>query len=166
MDNKNNLNIENITDINLNNLNNLDYLKHENMTGDDLNKKLEEMLKTPEDSEAVRKTKEKAYEAYLKQLDRNRNYRKNNKEKIKAYMAELYRTNPEYKKSLYESRKNQYYIKKYGMSREDYLKIKEDKHKEIIAKFTNCDNTTKKTRYLSYEQFTNKCDSCKVIICN
>ena len=44
-------------------------------------------------------------------------------------MAELYRTNPEYKQSLYESRKKQYYMRRYGMSKEEYLKIKEEKHK-------------------------------------
>ena len=87
MDSKISLNIENNTDNNLNNLNNLNYLNPENnenienLTGDELNKKLEEILTTPVDEETIIKIKEKAYKAYLKQLAANCEYRRKHREK-------------------------------------------------------------------------------------
>ena len=71
--------------------------------------------------------------------------------------------NPEYEK-LIENHKKQYYIKRYGMSKEDYLKIKAEKNKEFIAHFTNCNDN--KTRFLSFEQFANEYDIPKIVICN
>jgi len=110
MDGKVNLNIVNDTN-NLNNLNNLDYLNAENhenienLSGDELNKKMEQMLATPEDAETIRQKKEKLYNAYLNQLALNSNYRKKNREKIRAYMAQLY-SNPEYRENLKQAAEN------------------------------------------------------------
>ena len=146
----------------------MDYLNHdnsnlENLTGDDLNKKLEEILATPEDAEALIRLKDKAYKAYLKSLAANANYRKHNRETNLAYKAQLY-SNPEYKAKLSEYRKTQYYIKKYGVPKEEYLKAKAEKNQEFIKQFIN--NTAKKSRFLSYEQFSNKYNIPKIVICN
>ena len=99
----------------------------------------------------------------MKSLAANANYRKNNREKILAYKAQLY-SNQEYKDKLSEYRKKQYYIKKYGMNKEEYLKAKAETNEEFIKQFTN--NTDKKTRFLSYEQFSNKYNIPKIVICN
>ena len=139
-------------------------LNIDNLTGNELNQKLEQLLTTPEDTETIRQKKEKAYQTYLKQLVWNRNYRRDNKEKIRAHMAELYRTNPEYKEKSKEKHRAQYYMRRYGMSKEEYLKVKAEKNKEFIAHFTNC--TEDKTRFLSFEQFVNKYDIPKIVICN
>ena len=101
----------------------------------------------------------RAYIAYLKQLAANSEYRRKNKEKIKAYKAELY-MNPEYKEKLSEYRKKQYYIKRYGMTKEEYLKIKAEKNEEFLERFIN--GNDKKTRFLSFEQFSTKYDFPKI----
>ena len=68
MDSQISLNIEINTNNNSNNLNNLNNLNHldienneniENLIGDELNKKLEQILTTTEDDETIKQKKEK-----------------------------------------------------------------------------------------------------------
>ena len=143
-----------------NNINSTD-----NLTGDELNQYLENTLLSGSED----KMKEKAYIQYMKHIEYMREYRVKNKDKIKNYMADLYSNNPEYKKKLSQRFADSYYPKRYGMTKEEYLKLKEQKQKVILDNFlqqkNQNQNQNKKSRLLSYEQFVNKHDQ-KIISCN
>jgi len=141
----------------LNNINSTD-----NLTGDELNQYLENTLLSGSED----RMKEKAYIQYIKHIEYMREYRVKNRNKINNYMADLYNNNPEYKKKLSQRFADSYYPKKYGMTKEEYLKLKEQKQKVILDNYLQKEkNENKKSRLLSYEQFVNKHDQ-KIINCN
>jgi len=80
-------------------------------------------------------------------------------------MKELYSKNPEYRKRASERFSEKYYPSRYGMSKEEYLKQKEQNEKIILDKVKNTEATTKKGRVLSYDQFVDKHER-NLIQCN
>ena len=141
-----------------NNINSTD-----NLTGDELNQYLENTLLSGSED----KMKEKAYIQYIKHIEYMREYGVKNRNKINNYMADLYNNNPEYKKKLSQRFADSYYPKKYGMTKEEYLKLKEQKQKVILDNYLQKEkNENKKSRLLSYEQFVNKHEQIKAVQCN
>ena len=122
-----------------NNINSTD-----NLTGDELNQYLENTLLSGSED----RMKEKAYIQYIKHIEYMREYRVKNRNKINNYMADLYNNNPEYKKKLSQRFADSYYPKKYGMTKEEYLKLKEQKQKVILDNYLQKEkNENKKVVY-------------------
>ena len=124
------------------------------LVGDELNKFLESSL-IPNHEQII---KEKAYKAYLKHQQYLKTYKEKHKEELSIKAKERYRNNTEFKQKANEKQQNRYFILKYGMAREEYLKVKAEKEQEIINSYIiKIEN--KKSRVLSYEQFINKYDN-------
>ena len=80
-------------------------------------------------------------------------------------MREFYRNNPEKKKQAAEQFKQKYYINKYGMTKEEYLKIKNSKQQDEINQIkANIENN--KSRALTFEKFLLKREQCLTVQCN
>ena len=113
------------------------------MTPEEINAMLNNITTAPLSEETIRDMNMRAQVQYLKQLARLKRYRENNKEHIK----EKYRENIEYYKNY---NKAYYYMKKYGMTEEEFSSKKNeiDKQKEALK-----DNLPE----LNRKRFTTKC---------
>ena len=86
---------------------------------------------------------------------------------IYNYMTDLYHKNPEYKKKQSQRFADSYYPKKYGMTKEEYLKLKEQKQQIILDNYLQKgNNEIKKSRLLSYEKFVIKHEQTNVVQCH
>ena len=74
---------------------------------------------------------------YKRRLELNRKWRDNNREAYnesqRKLMKERYRANPEARRSDI----NRYYVKRYGMTREEYIQKREEKIKLDLEEFRN-----------------------------
>lgn len=131
------------------------------LVGEELNKVLEATL-IPDYEKTI---KDKAYKAYLKHQEYLRTYRQKHKEEITLKSRDYYKQNEEYRQKVKENQQNKYYLLKYGMTKEEHLKQKEQKDQEMINNY-KMKIENQKSRLLSYENFINKYEQSKMIQCN
>lgn len=126
------------------------------LKGDELNNALENILFI-EDEEKKKENiiKENAYKAYLKHQEYLKTYRTKHKQEILLKAKERYYNDDEYRKNMIEKQRERYFLKRYGMTKEEHIKQKEEQNKELFNTYKKSIEN-KKNRLLTFEQFTNK----------